>query len=832
MERRSFNQNWMFYKNGGSALTSLFDTEGSAPIPVTLPYDASIRLPRKKEDISLNGNGYFQEITCHYTKNFMMEAADKGKKVWLEFEGVYQNAYVYINGAFAGKHLYGYGNFYIDATSYVRFGESNFINVVVKNGVNSGRWYTGGGIYRKVTMFLSNRVHLGVSGAKINAAHIENKFAEIEVNAEICHEEIDLKQVCLYARIFDPDGKEAASSKMRISLPEGTKDCYKMKLYVKNPKCWDVENPLLYRYELTLTDDEHELDSENGTFGIRQIQSDPFYGLRVNGKTVNLKGGCIHHDNGIIGANEFEHAARDRVKKLKSAGYNAIRSSHYPISKELLKACDELGMYVMDEYTDVWTATKVDFDYGMYAIDCWQEDLRNMIDKDYNHPCVIMYSIGNEIMELSNPYDVQWGKKFADYVRKNDPSRLVTNSMNPAMLFSGKIEELLAEARVEQLKVTESDCEENSSAPEDIPMEINTVMNFLGSEKGKLLQNDAVKKGTEEAAGQLDVIGYNYAAERYQPDGEQYPNWVLFGSETLPKDLDVNWELVEKLPYVIGDFVWTAWDYLGEPGIGHTEYKNHSRRVLYKEYPYKSAYCGDIDLIGVRRPASYWRETIWSKQDTPFLFVQPPVHHGEPRDTTDWGFTDAVKSWTFHGQEGNPVTVEVYTGAEEAELYVDENLVERKKVGEKKKNIVYFETIYQPGALRVITYNHGVETGRDELRTANENTTQLQISADRAEIPCDGSDIAYIDIWLADSEGILNMDHEKVVTISIDGPGVVEGFGSGNPKSEENYFDTSACTYEGRLRSAIRGNGEAGMIKVIFEADGCESQEVWIESRK
>ena len=829
MKRERFNQDWMFYPNGGSTLALLFDAGNTKPKRVTLPHDASIELERDGANVALNGNGYFQEITCHYTKNFVLGEEYSGKKVWLEFEGVYQNAYIYINGAFAGKHAYGYGNFYIDATPYVRVGDKNFVNVIVKNGVNSGRWYTGCGIYRNVNMITSNRVHLGVAGVKVAAGTIEEEFAEITVQTVVQNETTELKQCHIAARLIDPDGNEAGSGKMRISLPEGEYGTYRMKLYVRKPKLWDVENPTLYRYEVTLLDGEEVLDSEESTFGIRKIQMDPFYGLRVNGKTVNLKGGCIHHDNGMIGAREFEHAAWDRVAKLKTAGYNAIRSSHYPISRELLRACDAQGMYVMDEYTDVWTATKVDFDYGMHMTDSWEEDIRNMVEKAYNHPCVIMYSIGNEIMELSNPYDVQWGKKFADYIRSMDNSRPVTNGINPSMLLTGKIEELLAEARMKSGE--KAGCEKVENETEGgMPVEINTVMNELGSEKGLLLQSEMIMKGTEEAAGQLDIVGYNYAAERYESDGKAYPNWILFGSETFAKDLDVNWELVERLPHVIGDFVWTAWDYLGEPGIGKTDYVKSKKRILYKEYPYKAAYCGDIDLIGIRRPVSYWRETIWKKTDLAYLFVQPPQHHDDPHDTTDWGFTDAMKSWTFGGQEGKPVTIEVYTNAEEAELCLNGEVIERKKVGETKKNIAYFETVYQPGCLSVTAYRDGERVAADELKTVDVQTTQIEASTDLEIIPCDGSDIAYIDICLVDAEGTINMDLTKEIAVSIEGSGEIIGYGSADPRSDENYFDSIARTYEGRLRAAIRGNGEKGDIKVLFEADGCENKIVTLKS--
>ena len=418
-----------------------------------------------------------------------------------------------------------------------------------------------------------------------------------------------------------------------------------------------------------------------------------------------------------------------------------------------------------------------------------------------------MYSIGNEIPETGNKFDVQWGKKLADKIRSLDDSRYVTNSLNLMLSIMDRMGELMAGANTE----------------------INSMMSNMGDMMDMLISSEIAGKATEEAFAQVDIAGYNYATCRYVQDGEMYPNRIIVGSETYPRDLDKNWELIEKYPYLIGDFSWTAWDYLGEAGIGKITYDNSQGMSFYAPYPEKAAYCGDMNLIGDRRPVSYWREIIWGFRKAPYLAVQPPKHHDDPHNMTNWSMTDAVRSWNWNGYEGRPVTVEAYTDAEEAELLVNGKPVERKKVGETKKDIAFFETVYEPGTLEVIVYRDGKEAGRDKVVTAKDEV-RISACADAAQIPADAGDICYVEISMVDADGILNPGADKAVTVSVEGPGVISGFGSADPASEENYFDKTAKAYEGRLRAAVRGTGEAGTITVLLQADGCEDVSVQIEA--
>ena len=819
MKKQKFNQNWIFTIGSGSSLDALAGGNNTAK-QVTLPHDASIGRERNPEEPNGSGNGFFREESYVYTKTFSMNADDKDKNVYLEFEGVYQNAFVYVNNSFAGKCPYGYSNFYVDITKYLNYNEPNALKVVVKNGVPSGRWYTGGGIYRDVNLMIAGRLHLVPDSVQLAAIEVEDDQAIIRAKSTIAYTGIGIREITLCTELMDAEGNVVAADEMSVTVEEHSEQEYQQKMYVPNPNRWDAENPYLYTYRTYIKENDSVIDEETRTFGIRKLQLDTKHGLRVNGKVVKLRGGCIHHDNGIIGTAEFTHSAEARVKKLKETGFNAIRSAHYPMSRKLLEACDKYGMYVMDEYSDVWVSTKVEFDYSTQMTEWWEHDIENLVKKDYNHPCVIMYSIGNEIPEAGNKFDVQWGKKLADKLRSLDDTRYTTNSLNLLLAIMNDLPKLMAQNAAAQAA---------ANTEKDQPQEINSMMNNLGAMMAQFMASDFAAEKVKEACAQVDITGYNYAAARYEIDGKLFPNRILVGSETNPPDLDKNWELVEKLPYVIGDFDWTAWDYIGETGIGKINYTDQQSMGFYALYPCKIAYCGDINILGNRRPISYWRELIWGLRKAPYIAVQLPQHYGEPQSKTQWSMSDAVRSWNWNGYEGKPVKVEVYAAADEVELLINGQSVERKKVGETKKYITIFDTTYHAGKVEVIAYSDGKECGRDEILTASDEVV-IAAKADRTQIPADGSDIAYIDICMQDASGILNPNADKAVSISLDGPGEIMGYGSADPESEENYYDTVAKAYEGKLRAAVRGTGETGKIVVTLSADGLESVKVDVEA--
>ena len=802
MKKQTLNHGWTVTPGDGSSLAAMF-MAGIQPKAVTLPHDLLVERPRNPQEPDGPGNGFFHEEDMVYKTTLTLDADAAGKRVWLEFEAVYQNAFVYVNNSFAGKCAYGYSNFYLDITDCVHFDQPNEIRVLVKNGVPSGRWYTGGGIYRGVNLMIAEPVHLMPDGVFVKTENVDTGMAELAVCMELANETAAMKTLILKAEIMDANGRVAAEGWMPVTMRKNTQETYKLRLFVKDPALWDAENPNLYSYTVSVLEGETLLDAEPGAFGIRKLQLDPVNGLRVNGRTVKLRGGCIHHDNGVIGTKEFTLAADERVKTLKALGFNAIRSSHYPMSRKLLEACDRYGMYVMDEYSDVWTSCKVAYDYGMHMTEWWEHDVANLVRKDKNHPCVIMYSIGNEIPEIGNKIDSAWGKKLADRIRELDPTRYVVNSMN--LMLAGM--DMLMKMAAGSQQETES------------TGEINSMMSNWGEIMIQLMQSPMLAKLTEEAAAQVDIVGYNYALPRYEPEGTEYPNRIIVGSETNPPDLDRNWEAVEKLPYVIGDFDWTAWDYLGETGIGGYAYGENCDNpmgAMYSPYPWKAAYCGDVNLIGDRRPITYWREMIWGFRTAPYIAVQPPMHYGEKKHGSQWCFSDAIRSWNHKDFVGKGIVVEVYAAADEVELFVNGRSVGRKATGEPRKYTAVFDTVYEPGKVEAVAYKEGKEIGRDILATADSDVKlTAAVKTTAGYLPADGSDIAYVDVSVVDEEGRLNMDEVLSVAVSVDGPADLIGYGTADPVSEENYYDTEAKTYEGRIRAAVRATG-AGEIAVRF----------------
>ena len=812
MIKENFNDNWIFYEGiNGSAMGAMSGGTAHQGIPITLPHDASVWKERDPQEDNGRGNGFYQRLTCHYTKEFDISAEDTEKNVWLEFEGVYHNAFVYINHSYAGKCPNGYSNFYIDATPFIKYGETNIIKVIARNAVSSSRWYTGSGIYRNVNIMIAERLHFSCDGIHLTTVDVEKEYAVLLAEGTVEYTGIGNRSVILEFQLLDSDGAIAAQTWMPITVMEHTKQTYKTRLEVEHPKLWDVKTPNLYQYRAIIREKDQVIDKEWGNFGIRTLQLDTRQGLRLNGKTIKLRGGCIHPDNGIIGAAEFYHAEEERIRSLKEAGYNAVRSSHHPMSRTLLDICDRYGMLVMDEYSDVWVNSKTDFDYSIYIAEWWEHDITNMVNRDYNHPCVIMYSIGNEIYETGNPMDTQWGKKLADKIRTLDPSRYTVNCLNLMLSVRDHMGELLAEIKEKGSKVDMVDGSQ----------EINNMMNDFGDMLNYFVSTKIAGEVTEEAYAQVDVGGYNYAVGRYEQDIRKYPNRIIVGSETFPRDLAVNWRLVEKYPNIIGDFSWTAWDYLGEVGIGDVTYGKKNGMSIYKDYPYKAAYCGDFNLIGDRRPISYWREIVWGRRKKPYLAIQPPKYHDIEHSITNWGMTDAIHSWNWKGYEGKPITVEVYTDADEVKLYVNDREVAKAMVGDEKECMAVIETIFEPGKLEAVAYKKGAETGRDQILTASDDV-ELSARATQDEILADGSDIVFLDISLQDVHGNLNPEITKNVTISLEGPGAILGFGSADPASEENYFDNTAKTFEGRLRAVIRGVGQRGTVTVILEADNSE----------
>lgn len=815
MIRTSFNDNWTVGPKGG--FFSEIATSPVAPQKITLPYDAMIWNKKLKPEEGGNvAIGSFPEGSYDYKKKFFVPLAYKDKRVTIEFEGVYMNAMVYINGDFAGQHPYGYSNFYIKADRFLKYGEENEIKVVAMN-LKDARWYSGAGIYRNTKLIVGNLVHVALDGVKIFTPEINKDRAVVTVGTVIENEGLHTRTVTVQTEIVDADGSVIEREISPITTFAGESAKLRQRVYVRQPKLWSVDEPILYQCHTRIISAEGELlDEEVNHFGIRSLSVDPDKGLCMNGEVVKLRGACIHHDNGVIGAATIDRAEERRIEILKEAGFNAIRSAHHPMSKALLSACDRLGMLVVDESFDMWTSTKGDHDYALHFPTWWKKDIQAMVDKDYNHPSVIMYTIGNEIPETGRPIDSVWGRKMAEHIRSIDDTRYITNSINFMVSSLGDI--------VKMMKADQPNSADGGSEG------INTMMNNLGEHMAAIVASDLAKENTSESFAYTDIAGYNYGEARYMMDIKQFPNRVIVGSETKPSDIDKNWKMVKENSRIIGDFTWTGWDYIGESGIGRVVYDPAELASgIVGGYPWFTAWCGDIDITGNRRPISYYREIVFGLRKEPYIAVQRPIHYGKQVIPMMWSWSDSVSSWSWNGYEGKPIKVEVYSDAEEVELLVNGTAVGRAAAGEANRFIVEFETVYHAGEIVAVAYNAGEETGRMTLYSAT-GDFRLKVEADRTEIFASDKDLTFIMISLVDEQENLYHTLDRKVSVTVDGAGMLQGLGSANPKSEENFFDTEHTTFDGKALAVIRPTG-AGVITVTVTADGCAPKVVLIHAR-
>ncbi|MFJ7995704.1 glycoside hydrolase family 2 TIM barrel-domain containing protein [Streptomyces sp. NPDC096310] len=800
MIRTSFNDNWQFRSK-----VSPF-AELSGPVvpfkPVTLPHDAM--LARDREATTDGGaTAYFPGGAYEYRKMFFVAEEHRGKRIVLEFEGVYRDAVVFLNGDYAGQRPYGYSQFFIDADRFLRFGEDNEIRVECRTHQDS-RWYTGAGIYRDTWLFIGEVVRIGPEGVRVTTPDIDAERAVVEVATTVENDSIEVRTVELVTEIRDATGTVVASDTAPVTLQPGEPATAGRRLYVQVPSLWSPDSPTLYTCAVSITG----TDAVEVAFGIRSLRLDPRHGMRINGETVKLRGACVHHDNGPLGAATFARAEERRVRLLKDAGFNAIRMSHHPMSTAMLDACDRLGMLVVDEAFDIWTWGKSPFDYSLSFPEWWERDIEAMVAKDHNHPSVVLYSIGNEIPETGTAAGAAWGRKLATKVRALDDTRFLTNAVNNLL------------ALLSDITALRSQDEEGTG--------INTLMADSGNDVNAIAASELVTTRTAESYSVLDVAGMNYSEIRYESDRTLFPNRIILGTETFPTRIDELWRLVAQHSHVIGDFTWTGWDYLGEAGIGRPQYSTSDtpRPTFTAPYPYLVAGCGDLDITGHRRPASYYREIVFGLRSRPYLAVRRPRHHGRTVLSSRWAWSDTIAGWTWPGDEAAPVTVEVYSDAEEVELLVNGRSLGRNPAGEQHRFRTEFETAYEPGELVAIAYRNGRESGRDILRTATA-PIMLHAEADRPAITAGVGDLSYVTVTLVDPAGTVHTAADRPVRVDVSGAGTLTGFGSAAPSNEERFDATEHHTYEGRALAVVLPTGP-GTIRLTATAPDCDPVEVLI----
>ena len=796
MQRESYPYPWE-YRHRYGAVPTEFE-------PVVLPHDA-VHGSERVDDATQMATGYFPGGIWEYRTRFTAPEEWRDRHVVIEFEAVYRSAAIFVNGDLAVRRPSGTSAIVVDLDRHLRYGAENEIVVEARSN-RDARWYTGGGIIRPVHLAIGPRVHVPLDGIVVTTPEHDAEASLVHVVTTVSNPEPVPAVRRLETTVFGPSGEVVGVDRTRVSVPARGFAEVSQRILVMAPLLWSVASPSLYRVESSLGSggDAQHLDRSETRFGVRSLQLDSARGLRINGETVNLRGACVHADNGVIGAATFDRAEQRRVEILKSAGFNAIRSAHQPMSRAMLEACDRLGMLVMDELTDVWTHHKSPEDGADGFTDWWNRDLEAMVAKDRNHPSVIIYSIGNEIPEAATRTGAELTRSMTAATRRLDPTRYVTAAVNGALfVMPGHVDiepELLGGASLE--------------AVDEITAHKQGLQDWMSA----LATTEAVTALTEEAYGGPDIAGMNYQDSRYALDHELFPNRVIVGSETFPTHIDKLWALVREHPHVIGDFTWTGWDYLGEPGLGRMHYREEADGGALGAYPYMLAASGDIDITGERRPASFYREIVFGLRREPYIAVRRPETRGKTMTSAPWSWTDSIPSWTWGEVGSDPLEVEVYSDAEEVELLIDGRSLGRQPTGPEHRYRAVFPVVYAPGRLEAVAIRDGVAGEHMVLSTADEDRA-LALTAERSELAADGTDLAYVVIELVDSASVTATDSDLEIQLQVDGPGVLQGFGSAEFSTKQSLADARHRLHDGRALAVIRPSG-IGRITVTASAPG------------
>jgi beta-galactosidase len=774
-----FDDGWLFFR-GDTAGAEVTGFEDSSWRTVNLPHDWSIEDLLGKntpfDSLAVGGldAGYLVGGTGWYRKSFSVPGDLAGKHFLLQFDGIYMNADVWLNGEHLGNHPYGYTSFRYDMTPMLKKGEENVLSVRVRNEGHNSRWYTGSGIYRHVHISVFNPVHLDPWWTAVSTAELDQDNAKINIEATAFNAAPESKNLMLVSHILDRSGKELTVAETgENSMADSWIDISHL-ITIPSPELWSTDSPVLYTVvnELfTISSDGSRTlqDSLALPFGIRTIKINAKDGFMLNGQHVLLKGGCMHHDNGPLGAAAFDRAEERRVELMKASGFNAVRCSHNPPSPAFLEACDRLGMMVIDESFDMWTKPKNPDDYHLYFEKWWERDVESMVRRDRNHPSVILWSIGNEIPERGAPEGAQLAATQAAFVRKLDNTRMITSAVNS-----------------------------------------------LGPDKDPYF-------------AALDVAGYNYAVDKYISDHKRLPERIIVSTESFPLEAFDYWSGVEDNSWVIGDFVWTGFDYLGEASIGWLGYP-HDRNF----YPWNHAYCGDIDICGFKRPQSYYRDILWKNGRQISLFVKPPVPsfplNPEKAPWSKWEWQDVTDCWNWPGYEGKDLGIEVYSSYPEVELLLNGKSVGKKKNGRSNEWLTSWNVGYEPGQLVARGFDEKGNSYDSELKTAGQ-VSVIRLEADRRTIKADGQDLCYVTVELTDKDGIRNPECADQVKFDISGPGKIQATGSSDPKSTESFTLPSRKAYRGRCMVIVRSGKEKGeiILKAVSEKTGSAEIKIMVE---
>ena len=761
-KKELFDFGWKFTRDGKT-------------INVDLPHDWDIYCaPDPATGATDTGGGWFPGGKGEYRKTF---PTPEGEMVKLHFEGVYQKAEVFINGQKAGQHGYGYTPFTVDITPFLKpknqksKDAANLNEVVVKvdnSAQPNCRWYSGSGIYRHVWLETMPALHIAENGIRILTPEVSDKKAKLEMSIWIDNEtkaarEIDDIEVSFKGGTFtmtpqSEEMKRTFKEKYSLLKSEGSAVC-SLTFTIDQPRLWSPDNPYLYEATVRLKEKGKVTDEQTVRFGIRSFSFEAEKGFVLNGKSTLINGACVHHDDGVLGSMAFDAAEIRKVKLMKEAGFNLIRTSHNPTTRAFLDACDSLGMLVIDEAFDGWREAKTPYDYSTLIDSCYREDIYAMVRRDRNHPSVVSWSIGNEVMERKDIRVITTARQLKQAILEMDNTRPVTEAL----------------------------------CSWDRDWEIY-----------------------DPHAEVLDVVGYNYMIFKHATDHQRAPKRVMWQTESYPRDAFRNWALVQDYPYIVGDIVWTGLDYLGESGIGRNYYDGERPGEHYVEGgqpEWHGAYCGDVDITGWRKPISHYRETLWKDALLYMAVKEPDGYYGKIR-TTAWSVWPMWEQWNWKGWEGKPIDVEVYTKSPKVSLYLNDQLIGSQDVSRETQFKAVFKVPYQEGTLRAVT-----DDGTSATLTTAGEPAAIRLTTDRKVIHADGQDLAFITLEVVDRNGHMVPDAAVTCRVNVDGQGRLMAAASADLKDKEPKTSPQLTTWKGRGVIVVRSMKKKGNIKVNVESN-------------
>ena len=745
-KKQLFDFGWQFTHRSALPLGS---SKNGKTQTVDLPHDWDIfEGPVSGEGVTGTGGGWFEAGKGEYRKTFK---TPDGEVVKLHFEGVYQKAEVFVNGQKAGQHHYGYTPFTVDVTPYIYKNKKQTNEVVVKvdnSEQPNCRWYSGSGIYRHVWLETMPALHIAENGIFITTPEVNAEKARVQVDVTIANESQSDRNATVVV----------CGAQLMVAVKAGESKTVSTTTMVNNPQLWSPESPTLYEAKVELKENGTTIDRQTAKYGIRTFSFDAEWGFVLNGQKVLINGACVHHDDGVLGAMAFDDAEIRKVRQMKEAGFNLIRTSHNPTTRAFLDACDSIGMLVIDEAFDGWRTQKNPYDYSTVIDSCYREDIHAMVLRDRNHPSVISWSIGNEVIERKDIRVVYTARQMKQAIHEYDTTRPVT----------------------EALCAWDSDWEI-----------------------------------FDPHAEVLDVAGYNYMIFKHASDHERDPKRVIWQTESYPRDAFKNWAVVNDFPYVVGDIVWTGLDYLGESGIGRYYYEGERPGEHWFDggFPeWHGAYCGDIDITGWRKPISHYREVLWHNDTPLYLAVkEPDGYHGKIKETA-WSVWPTWESWTWPGWEGKPVEVEVYTHQPEVKLYLDDQLIGTKQVSRETEFKAVFSVSYKAGTLRAEAGGESVT-----LKTAGEPAC-LRLTPDRTTMTADGQSLTFITVEVVDKQGTPVPEATIPCEATIKGAGTLLAFASADLKDTEPYTSPRVKTWKGRALLVVRSTQKGGSVNVSIKS--------------